>query len=652
MTTATLRVRNGWRPGADLFDKVHIDYFAGGGGVAMGYESGTHRAFDLAVNHCPEAIAMHAANHPGTKHLTEDVFNVNLEDHLDGRAVGFLWASPDCRHFSRAKGATPVQGKIRGLAWIVVRVARRQRPDVIMLENVREFLEWGPLQHKAVDGGYLWMWVRVNRHKGKLGKFHRAPIVGPKDTDRGVIAFIAKHKLPGFKLVAAMEPIPERKGETFKKWCAQLRAAGYVIEWNVLNAADYGAPTSRKRLFVIARCDGKPIVWPKPTHGPKCKKPWRTAAECIDWTIPCPSIFSRKRDLRAKTCRRIALGICRFVLGSDDPYIVPEGAFSMPINHGDGWKNAGRRDRSINRPAPSLTASRGEYLVTPTMATVGWGERSGQAPRCQSIEQPLGTIPAGGGKQAIVGAVVKNYGGVVGHDVHRPLGTITAKDHHSAMTAYLTQISQQGANGLLARDARTPLPSIVSKQEHCLTTAYIVKLYGTGIAEDCNAPASTLTGQGRKHAITQVMLMRYYSSGGQNSAANKPCPAVTTKGRLAAVTTTDRPVCDVWSGEDIGKAIIVGAFLKEHAGDAVKPYLADVVLEGVVIGQVAVATIGKDHYIVVDIGLRMFVPRELASCQGFPRTYILTGTITSQIARIGNSVPPPVVEALTAANLN
>ncbi len=336
------------RLGLDANELV-IDNFAGGGGASTGIEEAIGRPIDIAINHDPVALAVHAANHPNTRHLCESVWDVDPVEACGGRPVGLAWFSPDCKHFSRAKGDTPRSDNIRGLAWVVIRWAQAVRPRVICLENVQEFTTWGPLDE---DG----------------------------------------------------KPIRSRAGETFADWLAQLRALGYVVEVRQLVAADYGAPTTRRRLFIVARCDGQRITWPAPTHGRATTEPWRPAADIIDWSLPCPSIFGREKPLAEATLRRIAEGVRRYVIGAADPFVVrtPGG------------------------------------VVAPTLIQRGWGERKGQRPRAMDIRNPLGTIVAGGIKHALVAAfITKHYKGVIGHGVQRPLGTITAIDHHSLTTAAL-----------------------------------------------------------------------------------------------------------------------------------------------------------------------------------------------------------------------
>lgn len=370
-----------------IHDELVVDLFAGGGGASTGIEQAIGRPVDIAVNHDPEAVALHQANHPQTLHLVSDVFEVDPLEVTEGRPVALLWASPDCTFHSKARGGKPFRdrkgaNKRRALAGVVVRWARAVRPRMIALENVEEFQDWGPLDSSG-------------------------------------------------------KPCPRRRGDSFRRWVAQLRNAGYQVDWRELRGCDYGAPTIRKRLYLIARCDGLPIIWPQPTHGAPDSLPvrrrklraWRTAAECIDWSLPCPSIFERKRPLAEATCRRIAAGIMRYVVNAPDPFIVP-------ITH----TKAGDRAHSINEPMRTITTAKGgEFtLVAPTLIQTGYGEREGQAPRAPGLDKPLGTVVAGGQKHALVAAfLAKHFTGVVGSDLRQPIGTITAVDHHSLVTAEL-----------------------------------------------------------------------------------------------------------------------------------------------------------------------------------------------------------------------
>lgn len=344
-----------------LHGELVVDLFAGGGGASTGIEQAIGRPVDVAINHDPEAISLHTANHPQTIHYTADVFEVDPHEATEGRPVGLLWASPSCTHFSRARGGVPVSKQLRSLGWVVVRWAAAVKPRVIVCENVAEWRDWGPVL-----------------------------------ASKGV-------------------PCPKRKGKTFRQWVGHLQRLGYRVEHRELRACDYGTPTIRKRLFLVARRDGHPIVWPKPTHnerGTDGLKPWRTAAECIDWTLPCPSIFDRKRPLADATLRRIAKGVMRYVVEAAEPFIVP-------LHNG---------------------------LIVPTLVQTGYGEREGQQPRVPGIEKPLGTLVAGGGKHALVAAfLAKHFTGVVGADLREPMPTVTSVDHNALVTATLSE--QAAGNG-------------------------------------------------------------------------------------------------------------------------------------------------------------------------------------------------------------
>jgi DNA (cytosine-5)-methyltransferase 1 len=383
-------------------NELIVDSFAGGGGASTGIEWALGRSPDIAINHSPAAIAMHALNHPATKHYCEDVWQVDPREATGGRPVGLAWFSPDCTHFSKAKGGKPRSKKIRGLAWVVYRWAKAVRPRVICLENVEEFADWGPL----LDDG---------------------------------------------------RPCPLRRGLTFRRWWRQLENLGYEIDGRELRACDYGAPTSRKRLFVIARCDGLPIVWPEPTHGPGLQ-PHRTAAECIDWDLRCPSIFGRKKDLAEATLRRIAHGVVRYVVNAHQPYLV------LSIDHQSSGPEGGLRP--AGDPLTTITAKARHALIAPTLVQTGYGERDGQAPRVPGLDKPLGTV-VGTGKHALVAAfLAKHYGGVVGQPLQQTIGTITGRDHHSLVMAFL--LKYYGTD----QDPRLldPLHTITSRDRFGLVT--------------------------------------------------------------------------------------------------------------------------------------------------------------------------------------
>jgi DNA (cytosine-5)-methyltransferase 1 len=534
------------------------DNFAGGGGASCGIEDGLGRAPDIAINHDARAIAMHAANHPNTKHFQENILEVDPKMAMGGRPVGLAWFSPDCTDFSKAKGTKPRSKETRALAWVVIRWAREVRPRIIMLENVEEFEGWGPLDENG-------------------------------------------------------KRIKEFEGDIFRQWVAELRALGYAVEYRQLVAADYGTPTTRKRLFLIARCDGAPIVWPEATHGNGRPLRWRAAFEIIDWSLPCPSIFDRRRPLAPATLARIAKGMQRYVIDAADPFIVPvthprdsrvhgidepvrtiTGAargelalvepFTVPVrSHGGG----GNDPRSLDQPLRTVTCTkRGEFAVvepfvvrhghysTKTGAGIIEGRGAGTF-RGQPLDKPLSTVCATNDKHLVCPIVTKHYGGVTGHRVDRALGTVTAKDHHA------------------------------------LSVAFMTKFYGTSVGQEMRAPVPTVTsgaGRGGGHiAEVRAFLTKFYSAAGnprsQNMELFGPLHTVTAKARFGLVTV--------------------------HGVD----------------------------YQVVDIGMRMLQPHELFAAQGFPDDYDIAPwfngkplTKTAQTDLAGNAVNRQVAEALVLAN--
>jgi DNA (cytosine-5)-methyltransferase 1 len=377
-----------------------VDNFAGGGGASTGIEAAIGRPVDIAINHSPEAIAMHKANHPETRHFCENIWEVDPREACGSRPVGLAWFSPDCTHFSRAKGTQPVKKSIRGLAWVVIRWASTVRPRVIILENVEEFQTWGPV----VDG----------------------------------------------------RPDPKGVGKTFRAWLSKLTSLGYEVEFRSLVAADYGTPTTRRRLFLVARRDGAPAVWPEPTHGQGRPTPWRPAADIIDWSLPCPSIFDRARPLAEATLRRIAAGIQRYVIDAAEPFIVSHYGQSV--------------GRSVRDPLPTVTAGGGGHhgLVTPflvrhghysTITGAGLREGCGAGTfRGQQLRIPLGTVCATNDKHLVCPIITKHYGGIVGHRVDRTLGTVTSRDHHALTTAFLTKFYGTSTGS----PCQQPLPTITS----------------------------------------------------------------------------------------------------------------------------------------------------------------------------------------------
>ena len=421
--------------------EIIVDSFAGGGGASTGIFLALGRHPDVAVNHDPEAVAMHSANHPDTEHRCQNVWQVDPAEVASRGPIGLAWFSPDCKHFSKAKGGKPVEKRVRDLAWVVVayaRLPRHSRPRVIILENVEEFVTWGPL---GDDG----------------------------------------------------RPCPERKGEEFAKWVGELRRFGYRVEWRELRACDFGAPTIRKRFFLVARCDGAPIVWPAPTHGPGRPLPYRTAADIIDCSLPCPSIFERVRPLAEATLRRIAAGVMRYVVDAAEPFIVT-------CNHG----GAGFRGQAMGVPFRTITAAHDAHgLVVPVLA--GCGGRAGQSPP-RPGDKPLGTLTAKADGILVAAFLAKHYGGVVGHGVEQPIGTVTTVDHHAVVAAHLTHFYSSAADGGNG-DLADPIKTVTSGGQRAgLVCAFLDKYYGRAEhGQSCDEPIHTVTAKPHFGLVTVMV---------------------------------------------------------------------------------------------------------------------------------------------------
>lgn len=539
-----------------------VDNFAGGGGASTGIEEATGFSVDIAINHDPKAIAMHKANHPNTKHYCEDVWQIDPVQACNGHPVGLAWFSPDCKHFSKAKGGKPKDKNIRGLAWVACRWAGLVRPRVIMLENVEEFKTWGPLNR---------------RH----------------------------------------HPIKDKQGKTFEKFVQQLNDLGYEVEFKELVAADYGAPTMRKRFFMIARYDGRPIVWPEPTHGPVDSeevkagllKPYVGAYTQIDFSRPCPSIFDTSeeikkkygiravRPLAQKTMDRIARGLKKFVLDNPEPFIVP----------------------------------------------IGYGERKGQAPRV--------------------------------HDVKQPLPTIVGSGKHYLCEPYMKQIGQTGFPKDRSKDVREPLTTIVRKNEHCLISPTLIQYHsetaqGEVRGQTIKDPIMTMDGSNRYGLVTSF-LHKYYDGGykGAGESMENPLPTITAWDHNSVVTANLIQMNNHCDGKDIRQPLPtitagdghfgeVRAFLIKYYGQGTGQDIQEPLDTVTSRDRFGLVTIEGEDYQIVDIGLRMLEPRELYGCQGFPDDYIIdhdyTGKTyprTEQVKRCGNSVSPMIPNALVRANL-
>jgi DNA (cytosine-5)-methyltransferase 1 len=563
------------------FQEIVIDNFAGGGGASTGIEAALGRPVDYAINHDPGAVAMHEINHPGTHHYCESVWDVDPVAVCQGRPVGLAWFSPDCKHFSKAKGKKPVEKKIRGLAWVVLKWAGKVRPRVIMLENVEEFITWGPLV---------------------------------TDTDGNCY------------------PCPRRKGNTFRNFVKALRSLGYQVEWKEMRASDYGAPTIRKRLFLVARCDGQPIAWPEKTHGdPKSAavknkqlRPWRTAAECIDWQIPCPSIFERSKPLAEATLRRIAKGVMRYVVEATEPFIVTYYGDKSKEFRGQGLKDPLRTQTTENRFA----------LVAPVLTECA----NASSPRCMPADEPLRTICAAtkGGHHALVSTfLAKHYGGVVGSDCVDPLGTVTSIDHHSLVAASLVRHFGESVGSAATEPVGTITAGGMGKTG--VVAATLLRNFGTSHAAPVDAPLLTVTGKSKDSLVTSH-LVKLRGSCRDGQSVTDPLPTVTA------------------GGTHVGE---VRAFLMKYYGnekegiDLLGPLHTVTTRD-----RFGLVTVKGEQYQIVDLGMRMLAPRELFRAQGFPENYIIDRdargkaiTKTAQVARCGNSVCPPMAEALVRANM-
>ena len=613
----------------DVFDEIIVDNFAGGGGASTGIELATGRVVDIAINHDPDAILMHKTNHPHTAHYQASVWDIAPNEVCRGRAVGLAWFSPDCKHFSKAKGGKPVDKNIRGLAWVVLRWAGTVRPRVIILENVEEFQTWGPVR------------------KGK--------------------------------------PVKKLAGTTFRKWLSQLQTLGYDVEWRELVAADYGAPTTRKRFFLIARRDGRPIVWPAPTHAPADSpevkagllKPWRSAAEVIDWSLPTPSIFDTREEVKAKyglnaqrplrpnTMRRVARGIDKFVLKSPRPYLVA-------VNHAGEF-----RGQEVDSPLQTITAKHGYGVASPMMAP--WTVTNTTNSTGHTPDEPMDTARTGGGGgqifvSATLAAIGQTGGGDRIRDIREPAHTTVSKQEDCLVGASLIQYHTEQGENVRGQELGGPLLTVDASNRYGLTATNLVKYYGRGVGQEVSEPAPTILS--KDHAGLTVANLSKYFGGVVGAEMSQPLPTVTSVDHNALQTAHLVKM----KGENLG----------EPAGDPVQTITAGGTHFGVVTTKVVRACPGEDlqrwprvreclneycgysleadevilfriggaWYFIADVGLRMLTPRELYRANGFPDDYKIerdyTGTVygkSKQVARCGNAVPPPFSTALVSANL-
>ncbi|KPZ11471.1 C-5 cytosine-specific DNA methylase [Pseudomonas syringae pv. spinaceae] len=675
-------------------DEIVVDFFCGGGGggAGTGLEMGLGRTVSVAKNHSPAAISMHTVNHPGAKHFTTDVFDGDPDTECGGKAVGWFHMSPDCTHHSQAAGGQPRKREIRNLSWIGLKWAGKKKPRVISLENVKQILQWGPLVAKR---------CKSTGRVVKLGGGIAAP---------GEVVPVDQQFLV---------PDPARRGQTWAVLVAELERLGYAVEWRVIRACDFGAPTSRERLFMIARCDGQPTVWPEPTHAKrpaKGQKPWRTAAECIDFTDLGKSIFGRKKDLAPATLRRVAKGMKKFVIDNPAPFIVPianwsgetvqsadeplrtvtsypkGGAFSVvsPVIAPATHQGSDRINDPLE-PLPTITcANRGELtLISPTLIQSGYGERQGQLPRAPGIDQPLGTVVAGGVKHALTSSILVGAGGPVyaGKPVaaDQPVGTLMTRNHRAVSTAFMAQMnggfnttdakgadepmttitntgSQQqlvtatlitNTTGHGPTDLANPVPTLTTGQHHALVAANLVHLRGNCDARDVTDPLHTISAGGQRHGLVTAFMERQFgASVGQ--PLDEPAPTVTAGGGGKSSVVSLRLSPEHEEGALRVAAFLISYYGTENVSGAGEP--APTITTKDRLALVTVMVKGMP-YVIVDICLRMLKPSELYKAQGFPADYVITHgadgkpfTKTQQVHMCGNSVSPPPMAALARAN--
>ncbi|MEW9858426.1 DNA cytosine methyltransferase [Pseudomonas putida] len=610
-------------------DEIVVDFFCGGGGAGTGLEMGLGRPVTVAKNHSPAAISMHTANHPAARHFTTDVFEGDPDEECQGRPVGWFHMSPDCTHHSQAAGGQPRKREIRNLSWIGLKWAGKKRPRVISLENVKQILQWGPLMAKR------------DKATGRVMKLD------------GTVAAIGE-RVPVQQQF--LVPDPKRRGITWRRFVHLLEGMGYQVEWRVIKACDFGAPTSRERLFMIARCDGQPIVWPEPTHAKnpaKGQQKWRTAADCIDWSVPSKSIFGRKKELAAATLRRVAKGMKKFVLDNPQPFIVPIANWSgelaqsahEPLRTVTSWPRGGSfamaspvilpathqgADRVNNPgdPLPTVTAAnRGELMMaSPVMVGAGGPMYAGKP---VAADQPMGTLMTQSHRALASAHLVKFRFKSEGAAITDPVPTITSGGNYKrpagaahamgVCTAFIEQ-ANGGFNTTPAKGADEPLTTVTNTgSQQRLVTASLATLRRNCVGRPVDDLVPTMTAGAEHHALVEyklspehekgalrvaAFLISYY--GTENiSACDAPAPTVTTKDRLGLVTV----------------------FVK------------------------------GTPYVIVDICLRMLQPHELYRAQGFPASYIIDKgadgkpfTKTEQVHMCGNSVSPPPMAALARAN--
>ena len=644
-------------------DEIVVDFFCGGGGAGTGLEMGLGRAVTVAKNHSPAAISMHTVNHPHAKHFTTDVFEGDPDTECGGRAVGWFHMSPDCTHHSQAAGGQPRKREIRNLSWIGLKWAGMKRPRVISLENVKQILQWGPLVAKRC------------KSTGRVIK------LGGVIAEPGEVVPVSEQFLV---------PDPKRRGQTWAVFVDELQRLGYTVEWRVIKACDFGAPTSRERLFMIARCDSQPIVWPEPTHAKnpaKGQQKWRTAAECIDWTIPSKSIFGRKKDLAPATLRRVAKGMRKFVLDAASPFIVPIANWSgesvqsadEPLRTVTSWPRGGSfamacpiiapathqgsdRVNDPGAPLPTITcANRGELtLISPVMVGVGGPGYSGKP---VTVDQPAGTLMTQNHRAIAAAHLVKFRFSDEGKALDEPLPTITSGGNYKrpagaahAMgisTVFMAQMNG-GFNTTAAKSIEDPMTTVTNTgSQQQLVTANLVHLRGNCDARDLNDPLHTISAGGTHHGLMTAFLERQFgASVGQG--LDEPAPTITAGGGGKSSLVELQLSPEVKAGALRVAAFLISYYGTENVSGANEPAPTITTRDRLALVTV---TIKGTPYVIVDICLRMLQPAELYKAQGFPADYIISHgadgkpfTKTQQVHMCGNSVSPPPMAALARAN--
>lgn len=611
-----------------------VDNFAGGGGASTGIEMATGYSVDIAINHDPMAIAQHKANHPYTKHYCESVWDVDPVKACGGRPVALAWFSPDCKHFSKAKGGKPKDKNIRGLAWVALRWAALVRPRVIMLENVEEFKTWGP-----------------------LNRGHR--------------------------------PIKAKQGATYRKFIQQLTELGYQVETKELIAADYGAPTIRKRFFLVARCDSNPIIWPEPTHGPRNSesvkagllKPYVGAYTQIDFNRPCPSIFDTKeevwekyglkaqRPLAEKTMQRIARGLKKFVLDNPEPFIVQ-------VNHGGERKG---RQQDIHEPLPTITGKNGYGVVEPYLVPIGYGERDGQVPRIHDVKDPLPTIVSSGKHYLCEPYMVQigqtGFAADRSSDIRDPIKTVVSKNEHCLIETTLAPYIMSNNENNVGASVEEGLPTITTGNRNFLVAPALIQYHSEMAAgevrgQSLEKPIMTVDG-GNRYGLVSAFIQKYFDGNYKGAGADieNPLPTVTSRDHNSVCTVHLIQMNNHCDGRDITQPIPtitagdghfgeVRAFLVKYYGQGTGQDIKDPLDTITSQDRFGLVTVAGENYVIADIGLRMLDPDELYGCQGFPDDYIIDRDYngkkyprSEQVKRCGNAVCPPVAEALVRANL-